>query len=77
MLVFLVNCTCLQLYIIQELLAFNLPDLALRFFQKTNRNLRFQTRIQYFKNEPTQINLLKNSFNNLDLNVKFEVGDNK
>lgn len=48
-------------YIIQAFLAFNLPDLTLRFFQRTNRNLRFRTRIRYLKTESTQINLLKNS----------------
>lgn len=61
-------------YRIQELPGFNLPDLTLRFFlKKTNRNLRFQIRIQYFKDKAAQINLLKNSFNNLELNLSLSL----
>lgn len=37
-----------------------------KIFKKRNGNLRFQIRIQYFKNEATQINLLRNAINNLD-----------
>lgn len=59
--------------VIQELPGFNLPDLTLRFFKKPNRNLRFQIRIQYFKDKSAQINLLKNSFNNLDLNLSLSL----
>lgn len=50
-------------YINEELLGFNLPgDLTLRFFKKPNKNLRFQIRIEYLKNESTQTDLLKTSF---------------
>lgn len=41
--------------------------------KKTNRNLRFQIRIQYFKDKAAQINLLKNSFNNLELNLSLSL----
>lgn len=47
-------------------------ELTLRFLKKSNRNLRFQIRIKYLKNESNQINLLKNSFSNLDLKLRSE-----